>query len=91
MRGLDVAKRKIAAVVRKCPATLRNIVFARLGIWPVGRIDGTDVQDIPTYCISLTRAAGRRELMNRQARQLGLKRFEFVDAVDARELTRARA
>lgn len=88
MIALDLAKRKFSAVLRKGPATLRNIVFSRLGIWPVGRIDGADLQGIPTYCISLTRASRRRELMLRQAEGLGLNRFEFVDAVDSRMLDR---
>ena len=80
---------KTKAVVRKGPATLRNMLYARLNIWPVGRIDGADLQKVPTYCISLTRAHGKRRLMETQARGLGLEHFEFIDAVDARTLDRA--
>lgn len=74
------------AVVAKGPATLRNIVYARLGIWPVGRIEDERLRDLPVYCISLKRAGERRELMQRQADAMGLTRFEFVDAVDASAL-----
>lgn len=80
--------RKATAVVRKGPATLRNILFSRLGIWPVSAIDGCDLQEIPTYCVSLKRATAKRSLMKRQAEGLGLKHFEFVDAVDARAIDR---
>lgn len=84
--ALTAAYRKALRVIRKGPSVLRNVVFARLGIWPVRRIDGSDLQTVPVYCISLRRAMGKRSLMEAQARGLGLQRFEFVDAVDASEL-----
>jgi glycosyl transferase family 25 len=79
---------KLRAVVRKGPSTLRNIVYSWLGLWPVEPLDGADLQDVPTYCISLARAAAKRALVARQVAGLGLRRFEFVDAVDARLLQR---
>lgn len=79
---------KSKAVVRKGPSTLRNLVYSRLGVWPVDRIDGSDLQTIPTYCISLAGDTRRRRLVQDQVRGLGLERFEFVDAIDARTLDR---
>jgi len=78
--------RKSKAIARKGPSTLRNIVYARLGYWPVSRIDGCDIQPIPTYCVSLTRAQSRRRLMAKQAETMGLSRFRILDAVDSRNL-----
>jgi glycosyl transferase family 25 len=79
---------KSRAVIRKGPATLRNIAFAKMGIWPVADLAGADLQQIPAYCISLKRAVNKRRLMEQQAKALGLRHFEFVDAVDARDLDR---
>jgi glycosyl transferase family 25 len=56
----------------------------------VSALDGADLEQIPTYCISLRRAVRKRQLVERQARTLGIRRLEFVDAVDAREIDRAR-
>lgn len=81
-------RRKAKAIVRKGPSTVRNLVYSRLGIWPVGHIDGCDLQNIPTYCISLPRAAKKRGIIQSQVRKLGLKQFEFIDAVDAHDLDR---
>jgi hypothetical protein len=52
----------------------------------VRRLENPAVRQLPTLCISLPRAARRRELMGQQAAQLGLTRFAFVDAVDGASL-----
>jgi len=80
--------RKSKTVVRKGPSTLRNLLYSRLGIWRVDRIDGCDLQGIPIYCISLAAAKRRRRLVERQVRDLGLEHFEFVEAVEASALDR---
>ena len=74
------------AVVTKGPAALRNFVYGKLGIWPVGRLDDDKLRTLPVYCISLKRAAERRSLMQRQVEALGFARFEFVEAVEAEGL-----
>jgi glycosyl transferase family 25 len=83
-------RRKLRAIVRKGPSTFRNVVYSWLGIWPVSSLDGADLERIPTYCISLRGATRKRDLVERQARVLGIRRFEFVDAVDARDIDRGR-
>lgn len=87
MPDLERIIAKGRAVVTKGPATLRNIVFGKLGIWPVGRLGNQALRDLPTYCISLKRAEERRILMQRQADGLGLNRFEIVDAINSRDLS----
>ena len=82
--------RKLRAVVRKGPATFRNIVYSWLGVWPVSPLAGADLERVPTYCISLRGSVAKRALIARQATTLGIRGLEFVDAVDARELDRAR-
>lgn len=78
--------RKLGAVIRKGPATVRNVVYSWLGIWPVSSIQGSDLHGVPTYCISLARATGKRDLIRKQVAGLEMKHFEFIDAVDARTL-----
>lgn len=77
---------KCRAVATKGPATLRNIVYSKLGIWPVGRLESEQWRDLPTYCISLTRATERRRLMLSQAAGMGLTNFQFINAVEAKIL-----
>jgi GR25 family glycosyltransferase involved in LPS biosynthesis len=78
--------RKSKAIIRKGPSTLRIVFYSKLGYWPVDRIDGCELQAIPTYCISLVRAQARRRMMATQAERMGLSQFRIVDAVDSRNL-----
>jgi glycosyl transferase family 25 len=87
MPNLDAVLTKCSAIVRRGLPSLRNVVLARLGVWPVSSLAVHWLSDLPIYCISLTRATERRRLMAAQVRKMGLRRFEFLDAVDARTLT----
>lgn len=87
MPTLDAVFAKCSAVVRRGLPTLRNVVLSRLGVWPVSSLSDHWIADLPIYCISLTRATDRRRLMAAQARDMGLRNFQFLDAVDARTLT----
>ena len=78
---------KLGAVVRRGLPSLRNVVFARLGIWPVRSLADHWVADIPMFCINLSRDTTRRALVQQQVDKMGLRRFEFIDAVDARKLS----
>jgi glycosyl transferase family 25 len=89
MAGWPLSAKKTRAILKKGPATLRNIIYSRFSYWPTSRIDGCDLQHVPTYCISLATAHRKRALIQKQARGLGLTRFEFVDAVNARSLSYA--
>lgn len=89
MSALDRILRKSGAIVRRGLPSLRNVVFSRLGIWPVGSLTDHWLADLPTYCISLVRATERRRLISRQVETMGLRQFEFLDAVDARTLSMA--
>jgi glycosyl transferase family 25 len=87
MPTFDAIMTKFGAVVRRGLPSLRNVVLSRLGIWPVSTLSAHWIADVPTYCISLTRATGRRRLMAAQVRAMELRHLEFVDAVDARTLS----
>lgn len=91
MIALSSVVRKGRAVILKGPSTLRNIAYSSLGIWPVGHLTNERLRKMPTYCISLRRATQRRQIMQSQAKSMGLENFHIVDAVDARELTMERA
>jgi glycosyl transferase family 25 len=81
---------KVGNIFRKGLATARNILFARLGIWPVRKVSQCDIAAVPAFCINLQRAHAKRALMSRQASELGLRTFAFVDAIDARTIDRSR-
>ncbi len=87
MPTLNAVFTKGRAIARRGLPVLRNVVFARLGIWPVGSLKEHWLADVPVYCISLARAVQRRRLMEVQVKNMGLRHFDFVDAVDSRSLT----
>lgn len=73
--------KKTSAVIRKGPATARNILFSRFDYWPVRKLRNEALLDTPVYCINLPSDTRRRSMIDRQLRGLGFKQFEFVDAV----------
>ncbi len=75
------------AVVRRGPSALRNMLFSRLRIWPVRSMRDHWIATIPTYCISLKGAEARRALVESQVVSMGIERFAFVDAVEAKDLS----
>ncbi len=86
MPSLSAISTKLRAILRRGLPSLRNVVFARLGYWPVRSLADHWMADIPMYCINLKRDTTRRALVQRQVEKMGLRRFEFIDAVDARQL-----
>lgn len=86
MSSLSAISTKLRAILRRGLPSLRNVVFARLGYWPVRSLADHWIADIPMYCINLSRDTTRRALVQRQVEKLGLRRFEFIDAIDARQL-----
>ncbi len=78
---------KLEAAARRRLSAARNALYGRLGVWPVQSMTDHWIADLPIYCISLARAAERRAVMMAQVQRMGLRRFELVDAVDARDLT----
>jgi glycosyl transferase family 25 len=87
MSSLKKIVTKVKAIIRRGAPSLRNVIYSRLGIWPVGSLSDHWLADLPVYCISLPRAAERRRLLSAQVEQMGLRRFSFLDAVDARALS----
>lgn len=75
------------AVVRRGPSALRNMLFSRLRIWPVRSLRNHWIAKIPTYCISLRGAEARRALVASQVASIGIDKFTFVDAVEAKDLS----
>lgn len=84
---IGAAAAKLQAVARRGLPSLRNVVFSWFDYWPARSLRGHWLADIPVYCISLTRAKKRRAVIVSQARRLGLKKLELVDAVDASTLS----
>lgn len=78
--------RKVSAVARRGPSVARNIIYSKLGIWPVSSLGDHWLCSIPAFCMSLPWQHDRRSLVQRQADTLGLRALEFVDAVSAKEL-----
>jgi glycosyl transferase family 25 len=78
---------KCRAVLRRGLPSLRNAVFAKLGIWPVGSLAHHWLADLPTLCVSLPHATRRRQLIQSQVERMGLRQFDFIDAVDAAKLS----
>jgi glycosyl transferase, family 25 len=68
------------------PDLVRNRVLGALNYWPVSRLKNERLRTVPYFCISLKTSERRRALAERQAKNLGLARFEFFDAVVGREL-----
>lgn len=83
------AIKKAGAVVRKGPATARNILFSRMDYWPTRRLNNAALLDVPVYCVSLAREVRRRNLIERQLTTMGFKSFEFVDAIVGSNFDRA--
>ena len=79
--------KKGAAILRRGPLVARNILLARLRRWPVSRITGHWINEIPVYCVSLPTATERRSLILSQVENIGIRNFRFVDAVQASDLT----
>ncbi len=77
---------KAKAILRRGAPSLRNLVFARLGYWPVALMQGHWLETLPVYCINLERAEWRRNIVSKQVSSMGLKNFHFVEAVDSRRL-----
>lgn len=73
--------KKTSAVVRKGPATARNILFSRFDYWPVRRLKNEALLDIPVYCVNLPAETRRRAILERQLRELGFAQVYFIDAV----------
>jgi glycosyl transferase, family 25 len=80
--------KKLGAVVRKGPATARNIAFSRLDYWPVRHLSNDAVRNIPIYCVSLESAVRRRGMVSQQIQRMGMTRLVFVDAVKLTEADR---
>lgn len=78
--------KRLISVLRKLPGYARNVAFSRLSYWPAGSIAGSDLHATPTYCISLRRAAAKRHLIQKQVNALELEKFQFIEAIDARNL-----
>jgi len=78
---------RCGAIVRRGPSSIRNAIFARLGIWPVSSLAEHWITDVPTYCINLQCSPERRRRVQAQVDTIGFRHFEFVTAVDARGLT----
>lgn len=78
---------KLRAVAMRGLPSLRNVVFSSVDFWPVRPLGDHWSCSLPVYCISLTRAWRRRAIVARQVARLGLRRFEFVDAVDSSSFT----
>ncbi len=57
-----------------------------LGNWRVSQLKNAEFRQLPVYCISLASKTERRDLIARQVEGLGLARFQFVDAVSAKEI-----
>lgn len=75
------------AVFKRGLPTLRNIVYSKLGIWPVSSLSDHWIVDIPTLCISLRNASARRKSVETQVRTIGFRNFEFIDAVESSKLS----
>jgi len=81
---------KVRAIARRGLPTARNVLYSKLGIWPVKDLSDHWIADIPTYCISLPSATDRRRIVESQVQGMGLRKFTFVDAVIAKTLDRHR-
>ena len=57
-----------------------------LGYWRVSQLKNAEFRQLPVYCISLADKTQRRDMIARQVEVLGLARFQFVDAVNAKEI-----
>ncbi len=77
---------KLRAIVRRGAPSLRNVIFSYFNYWPVRHLGQHWLVDTPVYCISLRRAPRRRSNVERQARLLGLRRLQIVEAVDSKHL-----
>lgn len=88
MKSTESLLLRLRTLVRKAPSTLRNIVFSKLGVWPVSSLGNSELRHIPVLCISLPRAHAKRRMMTTQVRSLEFASFEFIDAVDATTLDR---
>ena len=84
---MNAILRKGAAILRRGPLVARNYLLARLRRWPVSRITGHWINEIPVYCVSLRGATERRSLIQSQVEKIGIQHFQFVDAVQASDLT----
>jgi glycosyl transferase family 25 len=85
--------KKSRALFLKGPATARNIAFSQFDYWPARRLRNEEIRKLPIYCVSMATATRRRQIMERQVRQMELTAFTFVDAVlnaglDSAELER---
>jgi len=85
-RSLFGTVKAAARVAVRRPDLIRNRAYGMFNYWPVSRLKNERIRKIPHFCISLTYATKRRELTLRQAKQLGLEDFRFVDAVVGAEL-----
>lgn len=82
--------KKSRAVILKGPATARNILFSQFDYWPVRRLRNERIRQLPIYCVSLTTAVRRRQIIARQALRMELTAFTFLDAVATTHLDRAK-
>lgn len=82
---IGAALRKTRKAIRR-PDLVRNRILGELNFWPVSRLKSDEIRAIPTFCISMVSSQRRRRLMLRQAKSLGLARFEFIDAFEASSL-----
>lgn len=87
MPNLDSVLTKCRAVARRGLPSLRNVVLSRFGVWPVGSLATHWLADLPIFCVSLERSNQRRRLISAQVKKMGLRRFEFLDAVDSKDLS----
>lgn len=78
---------KLRPVLQRGLPSLRNMVFARFGFWPVSSLAHHWLADVPVFCVSLSREVRRRALVQRQMNEMGFRRFEFIDATDSRQLS----
>ncbi len=72
---------KAGAILRKGPATARNIVFSWFDYWPTRPLRNAAMLKLPVYCITQRQERRRRRIVEGQLDTLGFGSVEFVEAV----------
>jgi GR25 family glycosyltransferase involved in LPS biosynthesis len=81
--------KKSRAVLRKGPSVARNILYSQFDYWPARRLQNDAIRNLPIYCISMSNATRRRQVMESQVRGMELSAFTFVEAVSSDNLDHA--
>ncbi len=79
--------KKSGRILRKGPATVRNMALSKLDLWPVRRLRNADIRRIPVYCISMPHEIRRRRMISQQVETLGFETFQFVDGFRGKDYT----